>query len=122
MDNAQTLLTRLYDIYNRRDFAAFSILLTPDVDWPDLVEGGRLTGREAVGASWARNDKSITVDIALVSFATLPDDRIAADVNQIVRNLAGQVWSDSCVRHVFTLRDGLIAKLDIEVPDQRSPP
>ncbi len=120
MDDAHALLTKVYDAYNRRNFADFSVLLAPDVDWPDLIEGGRLIGREAVGAYWARNDKSITIDIALVSLTDLPDGRVAADVNQIVRNLSGQVWSDSCVRHVFTLREGLIARLDIEIPDKGS--
>jgi ketosteroid isomerase-like protein len=120
MDDAQALLTKVYEAYNRRDFAAFSAFLTPDVDWPDMVEGGRLIGREALGAYWARNDKLITIDIAVVTITVLPDGRVAADVNQIVRNLAGQVWSDTCERHVFTLRDGRVARLDIEPLDKRS--
>ncbi len=122
MDDAQALLTKVYEAYNRRDFAAFSAFLAPDTDWPNMVEGGRLIGPEALGAYWARNDKMITIDIALVSIAALPDGRVAADVNQIVRNLAGQVWSDTCERHIFTLRDGMIAKLDVETLDKRSRP
>ena len=119
MEDAHALLTRVYEAYNRRDFAAFSAMLTPDVDWPDQIEGGRLVGRDALRAYWGRNDKSITVDNAPAFFADLPDGRIAVDVNQIVRNLAGQIWSDSCVRHVFTLRDGLIARLDVEPIDRK---
>ena len=122
MDDAQALLHGVYDAYNRRDYGVFLPLLTPDVDWPDLIEGGRLIGREAVRAYWARNDKLITVDIAVVSIAPLSDGRFVAEVNQIVRNLAGQVWSDSCVRHLFTLRDGLVAKLDVEALDKAARP
>ena len=122
MDDAQALLTRFYDTYNRRDFVAFSAFLTPDVDWPDMVEGGRLIGPEALGAYWARNDKMITIDIAVVSIAALPDGRVAAAVNQVVRNLAGQVWSDTCERHIFTLRDGKVARLDVETLDKKSRP
>jgi ketosteroid isomerase-like protein len=122
MDDAHALLTKVYDAYNRRDFANLSVLLTPDTNWPDMVEGGRLVGLAALSAYWARNDKMITVDIAVVSYAALPDGRVAAEVNQIVRNLAGQVWSDSCERHIFTLRDGLVARLDIEVQDKRTRP
>jgi ketosteroid isomerase-like protein len=118
MDDAQTLLTRLYEAYNRRDFAAFSTLLATDVDWPDQVQGGRLIGHDAVAAYWAANDKVITVDSAPVSFTVQPDGRIAVDVNQIVRNLAGQVWSDSCVRQIFTLRDGKVARMDLEFRDK----
>ena len=119
MEDAHALLTKVYEAYNRRDFDAFFVLLAPDVDWPDQIEGGRLIGREAVRAYWVRNDRSIKVDSAPVSFADLPDGRIAVDVNQIVRNLAGQVWSDSCVRQIFTLRDGLVTRMDVELLDKR---
>lgn len=122
MDDAQALLTKVYDAYNRRDFADLSVFLAPDTNWPDMVEGGRLVGPKALSDYWNRNDKLITVDIAVVSIAALTDGRVAADVNQIVRNLAGQVWSDTCERHIFTLRDGRIARLDIEIQDKRSRP
>jgi len=118
MDDAQALLTRLYEAYNRRDLAAFSALLADDVDWPDQIQGGRLIGLDAVATYWTENDKMITVDAAPVAFATRPDGRVAVDVNQIVRNLAGQVWSDSCQRQVFTLRDGKVARMDIEFLDK----
>jgi ketosteroid isomerase-like protein len=120
MEDAHALLTKVYEAYNRRDFEAFSALLTPDVDWPDQIQDGRLIGRDAVAAYWAANDKVIKVDSAPVSFIDLPDGRIAVDVNQIVRNLAGQIWSDSCVRHVFTLRDGKVSRMDVELSDKGS--
>jgi hypothetical protein len=63
----------------------------------------------------------IKVDSAPVSFVDLPDGRIAVDVNQIVRNLSGQVWSDSCVRQIFTLRDGKVSRMDIEFRDKGRP-
>ncbi|WP_029916463.1 nuclear transport factor 2 family protein [Caulobacter sp. UNC358MFTsu5.1] len=118
MDDAQALLTRLYEAYNRRDLAAFSALLATDVDWPDQIQGGRLIGLDALAAYWTRNDKMITVDAAPVSFETRPDGRVAVDVNQIVRNLAGHIWSDSCQRQVFTLRDDKVARMDIEFLDK----
>lgn len=121
MDDAQALLTRLYEAYNRRDFTAFSALLTTDVDWPDQIQDGRLVGRDALAAYWAANDKVIKVDSAPVSFVDLPDGRVAVDVNQIVRNLAGQIWCDSCVRHIFTLRDGKVSRMDIEFRDKKRP-
>ena len=93
-------------------------LLTSDVDWPDQIQGGRLVGPDALAAYWVANDKVIKVDSAPVTFTALPDGRIAVDVNQIVRNLTGQVWSDSCVRQIFTVRDGKVARMDIELKDK----
>lgn len=118
MDDAQALLTKVYDAYNRQDFAAFSAYLTPDVDWPNQLQGGRVVGHDAVAAVWRENAKSIQVDMAPVTFALESDGRIAVNVNQIVRNLGGQVWSDICVRHLFTLDGGLIARLDVEPLDR----
>lgn len=114
MDDAQALLTQLYEAYNRRDFPAFSAMLTSDVEWPDQIHGGLLVGREALAAYWAANDKMITIDCAPMAFTAQLDHRIAVEVNQIVRNLAGQIWSDSYVRQIFTLRDGKVARMDVE--------
>jgi hypothetical protein len=51
-----------------------------------------------------------------VTFTGLPDGRIAVDTNRIVRNLSGQIWSDSHVRQIFTLRGDKISRLDVEFP------
>ena len=120
MDKAQALLTKVYDAFNRRDYPVLLAFLAPDIDWPNAIEGGRVVGREALHAYWLQNNKMILVDSAPVTFTTLADGRIAVDVNQIVRNLAGQIWSDSCVRQTFTLRDGLVARMDAEPLDRRS--
>jgi hypothetical protein len=48
MEDAHALLAKVYDAYERRDFDTFSAKLPPSVDWPNPVEGGRLTGRDAL--------------------------------------------------------------------------
>jgi ketosteroid isomerase-like protein len=113
MTDVEALLTKVYEAYNRRDFDALSANLHPRIDWPDQIAGGRLIGREAVRAYWARNDRMIQVESAPVTFTLLADGRTCVEVNQVVRNKAGQVWSDQCVRHCYTLHDGLISRMDM---------
>lgn len=113
MDDIQALLTRAYDSYNRRDFATFAAQLTPDVDWPNQLDGGRLIGREAIAAYWAQQDRTLQIDVALIGFSIAPDGRLLVEVNQIVRNASGQVWSDTRLQHSVVLRDGLVARLDV---------
>ena len=113
MTDVEALLTKAYEAYNRRDFDAFSASLHPRIDWPDQIAGGRLIGHEAIRAYWARNDQMIQVESAPVAFTQLADGRTCVDVNQVVRNRAGQVWSDQCVRHCYTLHDGLISRMDM---------
>lgn len=116
----QALLAPFYDAYNRRDIVALSPMMTPDVDWPDQSEGGRLTGPAALAAYWARNDLSIQVELAPYAYSLSPDGRLIADLVFSIHNRRGQLWSETTVRHLFTLRDGLIARMDIEPLDRRN--
>ena len=116
----QALLAPLYDAYNRRDIDTVAPMLTADVDWPDMAEGGRLIGPAALAAYWARNDLSIQVELAPYAFGVAPDGRLIADLVLTVHNRRGQLWSESTVRHLFVLRDGLIARMDVEALDRRN--
>ena len=115
MDDAQALLTRVFDAYNSGDWDAFAQLMTPDIDWPNQTEGGRVVGLEALEAYWRRNRQSIRVELAARAFAAQPDGRIAVDINQTVHNAStGRLWSDSGVRHYYILREGRVARMDVE--------
>jgi len=46
----------------------------------------------------------------------LPDavrNRIAVDVHELLRDLAGELVSDGVVRHVYTFRGGLVTHMAI---------
>jgi ketosteroid isomerase-like protein len=109
----EALVQRLYDANQRRDFAAFSALVAPDLQWPDVTRGGMLTSPEAVRDYWAYNDAAIRVEITPVEVHLDDDGRIVVDANQVVWNRTGQLWSDLCVRHCYTLRDGLFWRMDV---------
>ena len=49
-----------------------------------------------------------------LAFKEQPDGSVAVEVHQVVRSLEGDVLSDSQVRHVYWLRDGLVARMEIE--------
>ena len=50
MSDEVALLRRAYEAFNARDIEAVLSLLQPDVDWPNVMEGGREHGHEAVRA------------------------------------------------------------------------
>lgn len=116
MTDAQDLLSRAFEAYNRRDFPTFSAMLHDEVDWPDQIQGGRLVGVEAMRDHWAANDAVIQVEVTPIIFTPRPNGQVEVRVNQVVRSLAGSLWSDLMVRQLYTLRDGLIARMDI-LPD-----
>ena len=65
--------------------------------------------REYWTRQWATIDPRVEPERAL----TLPDGRVQVRVRQIVRALDGAVVSAGHVDHVYTLRESLIARMDV---------
>ena len=113
-DEDEALLRRAYEGFNARDVDAVVALMHSDVDWPNAFEGGRVRGHAEVRAYWARQFAQIDPRVTPRAFATRPDGRIAVTVHQLVRSPAGDVLSDGDVVHVYALRDGRVARMDVE--------
>jgi ketosteroid isomerase-like protein len=113
---AEARLRELYAAFADRDVEAVAAALQPDVDWPNAWEGGRLHGRDAVRAYWRRQFAAIDPHVTPIRFTARDDGRIAIDVHQVVRSPDGALLSDRRVVHVYTLRDGLVARMDVEDP------
>ena len=107
-------LRATYDAFNARDIEAAIAALTPDVDWPNAWEGGRVRGPDAVRDYWLRQWAAIDPHVEPVSIRRRPDGRLAVEVEQVVRDLDGASLLEGRVLHVYTLRDGLVARMDIE--------
>jgi hypothetical protein len=104
----------LYERFNARDVDAVLAETAPDVDWPNAWEGGRVIGHDAVRDYWRRQFNEIDPALEVIA-VTAPDaDRVAVRVHQVVRTLHGAVVGDGHVTHVYELRDGLIARMDVQ--------
>jgi ketosteroid isomerase-like protein len=117
----EALVQRLYDATLKRDFEAFRALVAPQLEWPDLTRGGWLATPEQVRDYWAYNDASIRVELTPVEVGVTDDGRILVDVNLVIWNRAGQLWSDMCVRHCYTLQDGLFWRMDVVSREETDP-
>ena len=114
--DAEELLRTVYAAFNARDIDAVLAAMTDDVDWPNAWEGGRVHGHDAVRDYWTRQWAQIDPRVEPVDIAARPDGRVAVEVYQVVRDLAGEVVASGRVVHVYELRDGLIARMDVEEP------
>lgn len=110
----EQLLRELYAAFNARDIDTALSGMSDDVDWPNGWEGGRVNGRKAVRAYWTRQWAELDPRVEPVTIDTRADGRIAVDVHQVGRNLEGDLLRDGRVLHVYELRDGLVARMDIE--------
>jgi len=109
----EELLRRAYEAFNARDVDAVLALMHPDVDWPNGMEGGRVLGRAAVREYWTRQFEMIDSRVEPEGFATDAEGRVVVDVHQVVRDTAGELLSDGRVEHVYTIRDGLVERMEI---------
>ena len=101
-----------YAAFNARDLDTAVSLMHPDVNWPNGWEGGRIQGRDAVRDYWTRQFESIQSNVEPLEF-TEAGDRVAVTVRQVIRDLDGNVLSEGKTSHVYTLRDGLVTRMDI---------
>ena len=114
MTEEEQLLRRAYEAFNARDIDGALALMHPDVDWPNGMEGGRERGHAAVRAYWTRQFGLIDSHVEPTRFEMDEAGRTAVDVHQVVRDFEGVVLSDRHVRHAYTFRDGLVARMAIE--------
>jgi hypothetical protein len=109
----EELLRRAYAAFNAREVDAALALMHADVDWPNAIEGGRVVGREAVRSYWEGQFATTDPRVEPVRIVQRHDGRYAVDVHQVVHDLDGAVLAEGDVVHVYELRDGLVARMDI---------
>lgn len=115
MDNEQRFRS-FYDAFNSRDTEKLLAAMTGDVDWPNGWEGGRVHGRDQVRSYWQSQWAELDSRVEPITISSQPDGRVTVEVHQYAHDLAGEMLWDGRVRHVYELRDGLVARMDIEHP------
>ena len=121
MNDAEDCCAQAYERFNARDIDGALALMQPDVDWPNAWEGGRVVGHDAIRDYWTRQWAEIDPEVQPLVMRALPDGRVAADVLQVVRDREGRRIGEQHVVHVFTLRDGLVARMDVADPGRPGP-
>src|SRR5215472_3703541 len=90
--------------------------MQPDVDWPNAMENRREIGVENVREYWTRQWQVLDPHVDPVGFSDDSEGRTIVDVHQVVKDREGKVLVDQIVQHVYTIRDGLIQRMEIREP------
>jgi hypothetical protein len=114
MSEERELLLGAYRDFNARRLDAVLARMHPDVVWPNGMEGGFVYGHEGVRAYWTRQWAILDPHVDPEEITTDARGRFVVDVHQVVCDLEGKLLSDVMVRHIYTIRDGLIDRMDIE--------
>ena len=111
----EDLIKKAYTAFNSRDIDTALLTMHPDVQWPKAFEGGYVTGHNEIREYWTRQWTEINPNVEPVGFNEKEDGTLEITVHQIVKNLQGAMIFDGIVKHVYTLQDGLLRRMDIEL-------
>jgi SnoaL-like domain len=112
--HAHDLIRRSYEAFNNREIDDALSAMHPDVDWPNAIDGGRVHGHAALREYWLGQFEQIDPRVEPVSLSEDQGGRIVVGVHQVVRDLRGNVLVDEGLRHVYSMRDALVTRMDIE--------
>ena len=113
MADTRTVIRQAYSAFNKRDIDGALALMTQDVSWPKASEGGKVIGKEEIRAYWTRQWGEFDPSVEPLSIIEEDGGKARVRVRQLVRGLQGGVLSDSEVLYVFTVKNGLIAAMDL---------
>jgi hypothetical protein len=122
MTNTQTLIAQAYSAFNHRDIDGALALMSENVSWPKASEGGRVVGKEEIRFYWTRQWKEFDPHVEPLEVIDQGGGITNVKVHQLVKSLSGDVLSDSEVRHVYTIANGLIERMDLGESDASSDP
>jgi hypothetical protein len=113
MADTKTLIEKAYSAFNKRDIDGALALMTEDVSWPKASEGGKAIGKEEIRAYWTRQWDEFDPYVEPLAITEGDGGKVRVRVHQLVKSLRGDILSDSEVLHVFTMKTGLIAAMDL---------
>ena len=87
----------------------------PDIQWPKAFEGGYVSGHNEIREYWTRQWTEINPNVEPIEINERQNGNLEVEVLQKVKDLQGNSLFDGTVKHIYTLQDGLLRKMDIEL-------
>jgi hypothetical protein len=109
----RAMLEALYSAFNARDIEAALDHLAPGVDWPNMMTGGRVHGRDAVRAYWQKQWLEIDPTVEPMRINITDDGKAHVFVDQLVRALDGEILQNRQVEHVFEFDGSFISRMTV---------
>jgi hypothetical protein len=106
----KTLIANAYQAFNQRDVESALALMSDDVSWPKAS----VVGKEEIRSYWQRQWSEFDPHVEPIELIEREDGKTEVRVHQLVKNLAGDVLSDSEVWHVYTIANGVIKRMDLK--------
>jgi hypothetical protein len=112
--NHEALIHKAYSAFNSRDIDTALTAMHPEVQWPKAFVGGYATGHNEIREYWTQQWTEINPTVDPLAIHERPDGTLEVTVHQKVKDLMGAQLFNGIVKHIYTLQDGLIQRMDIE--------
>ena len=113
--HSQILIIKAYSAFNARDIDTALSTLHPEVQWPKAFVGGYASGHSEIREYWTRQWKEINPTVLPLQINERSDGRLEIVVDQHVKDLQGNTIFHGTVKHIYTLQDSLLRRMDIEM-------
>ena len=109
------LIKKAYTAFNERDIDKALSTMHPDIQWPKAFEGGYVSGHNEIRDYWTRQWTEINPNVEPIEINERQNGNLEVKVLQKVKDLQGNSLFDGTVKHIYTLKDNLLRKMDIEL-------
>lgn len=116
MENqVQDLIKKAYSAFNSRDIDTALSTFHSDVQWPKAFEGGYVSGHKEIRKYWTRQWTEINPNVEPIRITERQNGTLEVEIIQIVKDLKGDIIFEGIVKHIYTIQDNLLQKMDIEL-------
>ena len=109
------LIKKAYSAFNARDIDKALSTFHPDVQWPKAFEGGYISGHDDIREYWTRQWTEINPHVEPIGFNERQNGTVEVTVHQMVKDIQGNLVFDGTVKHIYTIQDNLLRRMDIEL-------
>lgn len=109
------VIKKVYAGFNERDIDAVFSMMVPDVHWPKAFEGNYISGYDAVRAYWTKQWTEINPTVEPIAIVERPDGKVEVTVDQLVKDMEGNVIFHGTVKHIYIFKNKLIFSMDVEM-------
>ncbi len=114
MNTQHEVIQKIYAAFNARDIPTILATFDPQVRWSRAWEGDYATGHEEVRDYWLRQWQELNPRVEPTGITQREGGLLEVSVHQLVKDMQGQVLFDGLVKHIYTIKDGLVKQMDIE--------
>ena len=110
----ENLIKKAYIAFNSKDILNALSTFHNDVEWPKAFEGGYVKGHNEISEYWTRQWTQIDGKVEPIKIIERDDQTYEVTVHQLIKDLEGKILLDINIKHIFTVTDGSLSRMDIE--------